>query len=776
MKKFKLINVIAFLFLLLFTQSGATQESTLNIPVRNDPGEYIRALVIYVTVPNDNTPKYDLTIWDPPPNPETATRPVNPYEGTNGRLIHNEVGDPNIFFMERYPDYTISDYFCEMSMGDYDVIGDEYYLITPKPEAFYANLFGQGAHAPMNEYIIKYLDTITEPPIEWERYDNWEKVGGNWIFGDGDGTVEMVMIIYRNLPLNYYYAPPPEINPHYQWFWNAYVGGKPHLAFGSITFGDVTINWDNGITAMNFRHNTTHSEIIMIHEYSHKIFGSAFHTNSHVSHGMMTPAHDMSTYVMAPWERSASQVEYINPIIINSSKTETLSDYVESGQVLKIPIPETTNNFFWVSNHQKISKYDGVLRGGKDCYLLNFTEQDPYCEDGKGIIIQREGSGCASYVYEPYDIITAEGKYYWHYDKTVYVPWQNYHFSFGKNFDIYEEDFPSNINARYFGKDEYHKSPSHFLSNDPCSDGFFIDFRCRGDKEDAFNMGFDEIFSPYSNPSSKVCNSSHGENITIALVGESGGEIDVEIYIEDDAQALYDLPPSRPKNLNITKEFTPTGGFHPKLTWDDNIEPDFDGTIGDGGDYNIYRGKSYDCNTEPSHYVLIQIVDHDVTEYIDGSVTLYEDDPGGGGCQNEYVTYSYKIKAVDKHPGGIPQKESVYSDKSLISGWEVPCAIENIENLILNSGETPSEFALKQNFPNPFNPSTNIQFDLPNDVNVSIKVYDITGKEIAVLVNDFKKAGSYIVSFNGSKLSSGVYFYKIEAGSFTDIKRMVLIK
>jgi len=83
---------------------------------------------------------------------------------------------------------------------------------------------------------------------------------------------------------------------------------------------------------------------------------------------------------------------------------------------------------------------------------------------------------------------------------------------------------------------------------------------------------------------------------------------------------------------------------------------------------------------------------------------------------------------------------------------------------------------LKQNFPNPFNPTTNIQFDLPNDVFVKIKVYDILGKEVATLVNEFKMAGSYIVSFKGSHLSSGVYYYKIEAGAFTDIKRMVLIK
>ena len=89
---------------------------------------------------------------------------------------------------------------------------------------------------------------------------------------------------------------------------------------------------------------------------------------------------------------------------------------------------------------------------------------------------------------------------------------------------------------------------------------------------------------------------------------------------------------------------------------------------------------------------------------------------------------------------------------------------------------TPKDYKLSQNYPNPFNPVTSIQYELPNDVFVIIKIYDVLGKEVAVLVNGFNKAGRYIVSFNGSRLSSGIYFYKIEAGSFSDVKRMVLIK
>ncbi|HMS34678.1 MAG TPA: T9SS type A sorting domain-containing protein [Ignavibacteria bacterium] len=88
----------------------------------------------------------------------------------------------------------------------------------------------------------------------------------------------------------------------------------------------------------------------------------------------------------------------------------------------------------------------------------------------------------------------------------------------------------------------------------------------------------------------------------------------------------------------------------------------------------------------------------------------------------------------------------------------------------------PSKFELSQNYPNPFNPSTTINFDIPSDGKVSIKLFDMSGKEVAVLVNEVKTAGYYSVNFNASSLSSGIYFYNITADNFTSTKKMTLIK
>ncbi len=87
-----------------------------------------------------------------------------------------------------------------------------------------------------------------------------------------------------------------------------------------------------------------------------------------------------------------------------------------------------------------------------------------------------------------------------------------------------------------------------------------------------------------------------------------------------------------------------------------------------------------------------------------------------------------------------------------------------------------NDYELFQNYPNPFNPNTKINFALPKQGFVTLKIYDITGREIKTLVNEVKQAGYYTVDFNASHLSSGVYFYKIQSGDFSSVKRMVLIK
>ena len=88
----------------------------------------------------------------------------------------------------------------------------------------------------------------------------------------------------------------------------------------------------------------------------------------------------------------------------------------------------------------------------------------------------------------------------------------------------------------------------------------------------------------------------------------------------------------------------------------------------------------------------------------------------------------------------------------------------------------PQRYSLLQNYPNPFNPSTVISFQLPASSNVSLRVYDVMGREVQTLVNERLNAGSYEATFDGSKLPSSVYFYRMKTGNYNKTKMMILIK
>src|SRR4030095_4939140 len=92
------------------------------------------------------------------------------------------------------------------------------------------------------------------------------------------------------------------------------------------------------------------------------------------------------------------------------------------------------------------------------------------------------------------------------------------------------------------------------------------------------------------------------------------------------------------------------------------------------------------------------------------------------------------------------------------------------------SGNIPDKYSLGQNYPNPFNPATNINFSIPKTGNVRLAVYDIQGKEIETIVNESLAAGTYKVDFDAARLSSGVYFYRIDAEGFSEVKKMILVK
>ena len=107
--------------------------------------------------------------------------------------------------------------------------------------------------------------------------------------------------------------------------------------------------------------------------------------------------------------------------------------------------------------------------------------------------------------------------------------------------------------------------------------------------------------------------------------------------------------------------------------------------------------------------------------------------------------------------------------------WTVP-ENEVVTGIESNTNVIPGDYSLSQNYPNPFNPSTQIKFNLPSSSNVKLTIYDITGRKVKELVNQDLAAGVHTVDFDASNIASGVYFYRIQAGSFVQSKKMILMK
>ena len=134
-------------------------------------------------------------------------------------------------------------------------------------------------------------------------------------------------------------------------------------------------------------------------------------------------------------------------------------------------------------------------------------------------------------------------------------------------------------------------------------------------------------------------------------------------------------------------------------------------------------------------------------------------------------------------PGAVNNPNVKVRFVSIQPGWDWWWAIDNVKisaDVIVNvktvNNELPDDYSLSQNYPNPFNPKTSIDFSIPEPGMVSLKVYDMLGKEISTLVEDFKNAGTYTVEFDGSDVSSGTYFYRMQAGDYIKVKRMMLVK
>jgi hypothetical protein len=151
----------------------------------------------------------------------------------------------------------------------------------------------------------------------------------------------------------------------------------------------------------------------------------------------------------------------------------------------------------------------------------------------------------------------------------------------------------------------------------------------------------------------------------------------------------------------------------------------------------------------------------------DYNVEFYADHNGNGVYDAPPTDHAWRI-SFNSSTGNFVQNFSHNANFADIN-WTNVTGIEE-ESII------PNSFALKQNYPNPFNPSTTITFNLEKGSNVSLKVYDVLGQEVAALINQIMSVGLHQVQFDATNLQSGTYYYRIETNNYSEVKKMVLLK
>lgn len=526
------------------------QVGGLYKPAVNAPGEYLRALIVFVqfdddSVENSGWPRNELPIW-------------------NGDFIDSTPSS-------NYRDLTFSDYWKEMARGNFDFIGDVYPNLVILPSEAYYDTTGKN-HSDCNQDVLAIIDA--DPNVDFTQYDNWRFNAAIDSFEFlPDNYVDMMFIIYRNPDEpkgeNWFGKFSARAALSYKDTWQKINEFEYTTSEGIIvSSGNGSISkLGSGITVRTGFSGHYKLINILAHEYGHYLFGGYHWNYSGIMGG--------GTYALNGWERE--RLGYIaHTNVTQNNFTVTLSDFIKYGDILRIPIPITDQNsstYFLVENHQRESSYDQIMRGGSINGGYNFNTSL-----GSGIYVWLVEYG--NFSIPEFYAFTADGKWNWQYDGDYYAGPGWY---VGEPWEGYLPKTKRQAVNRHLGKSD--RMPKHIIWNGewakkwvdilPDASTYTLTLNAMGDEYDAFNMDYNEIFSPWSNPSTYVNGTT---NISMQLFSQSGNDITLKVYSTQ--SAAENLPPSTPQMLVKSMQNT-----YPKLTWEANIEPDIN-------QYEIWKKNS----------------------------------------------------------------------------------------------------------------------------------------------------------------------------------------
>jgi len=195
---------------------------------------------------------------------------------------------------------------------------------------------------------------------------------------------------------------------------------------------------------------------------------------------------------------------------------------------------------------------------------------------------------------------------------------------------------------------------------------------------------------------------------------------------------------------------------------------------------NSYVIGSFTATATFGTMVLTSLGDYDifVAKYDANGNLLWVEQARGVA---DVIGYGISVDANGNiYVSGYYRETATFGNINLTSYGFTDIFIAKIENISTNVAEIilpqSNEYLLEENYPNPFNPTTTIKYHIPELSFVTLKVYDVLGNEVATLINEEKPEGRYEVLFNANGISSGIYYYRMQANEFVDVKKMIILK
>jgi len=716
----------------------------------------------------------------------------------------------NTPWWEKYNPQTqmLSSQWMEMSRG-------KLHAISPNG-AFSVVL--DSAYKYTNENVMNqaiWVELNKQGLVDWRPYDKWSFNSTDGLFYNvPDSTVDFIYKIHRSRGR----GPMPDYAGYAALSW---IGGEGLVD----TVNNIKASYSLSGFTVSFRGLKSQYIATMGHEHGHFMTMMAHIQNSRISYGIGLD------YFFSPYDMILN--EYMTPRTASIGSTNYLGDFSSrnnnsEGEILKVVIDNSAgkDECFLLANRRKVSRWDRVMLGDS----AQIEPYDDYSETGKGLYIYHVKNGVRfpSIVNDTVqDMECADGYWKWKLASTngiAKLPFDC--FTSGQVWTVFQKDsvlysndpstlgepsggtslgnpLPYGDDVSFFYRDNNNNRWSNAWTtgkntNQDCGLNIERTFtndkdiisngNNAGDRWDAWKPGYNEVFSPYSSPSTKKWNNeesgifiwynyTNGNNayINVFRASEYGGNQTL-------ADILEATPPSRPMGIKHEFYYPQNSWCIPKITWNHNMEPDME-RISEKDTvkrYLVYRVTAPNMSTVPNENAYVQIAQVDIPigetpHYEDYTVLEHEcaeldQQPPYG---TEYPV-RYRVIAVDNTDWASVMSDFVSTTGITEDGGD-PIGGGDDSPEFSNSN-TPKDFNLSQNYPNPFNPVTKINFALPKQGFVTLKIYDITGREVKTLVNEFKQSGYYSIDFNGSNLASGVYFYRIQSNDFVMTKRMVLIK